>query len=186
MQLKKLWFKTRHFDSPVLCLHQRWSFKLLCDSFYTLTNARLFLLARRQISVFMWRNAATLVYRIIAKFYYYAKFERNFAIALYTNTTVSSRDWKTRIRCQIKGRHHHGSSAHGRSLGAKLPNKGAHFELCSFEARVASNNVWSNCDLPFLHQYLPPLPLELLINIYIASRKIKLTQVLLEILPVES
>ena len=49
-------------------------------------------------------TAAMSVYRTIAKkcllgiwFYYYAKLERHFAIVLYTNLAVSSREWKPRI-----------------------------------------------------------------------------------------
>ena len=48
-------------------------------------------------------TAAMLVYRTVAKkvfwgwFYYYAKLERHFAIDLYTNMAVSSRQWKPRI-----------------------------------------------------------------------------------------
>ena len=47
-----------------------------------------------------------LLYRTMAEkgllgiwFYYYAKLERHFAIVLYTNVAVSSREWKPRVAC---------------------------------------------------------------------------------------
>ena len=53
-------------------------------------------------------TAAMLAYRTIAKkvfwgFYCYAKLERHFAIVLYTNMAVLSRQWKPGIRQGVSG-----------------------------------------------------------------------------------
>ena len=53
-------------------------------------------------SVFTWRHGGHVLNNRETSllgiwFYYYAKLERHFAIVLYTNMAVSSREWKPRI-----------------------------------------------------------------------------------------